>query len=118
MKNASNVSICIQLFKMAGWRERWWGERERQLLICASQQRSKSLEVSGTDRKRVKEPPIHLATIQEHPSALSHNTWSALIILIIHCQKRENSLMQLSATAIATLFYNPEVKQRKVLFYT
>lgn len=90
----------LSVFSYLGWQDGeremmgWERERERELLICASPQRSKSLEVSGTDRKRVTEPPIHLVTIQEHPgpSALSHNTLSALIILIIHCTKRENSL--------------------------
>ncbi len=87
-----------------GWQdgERWWGRERRreegkELLICASQQRSESWEVSGTDRKRVLEPPIHLPTIQKHPelSALQHSTLSALIILITHSQSREGSLMQL-----------------------
>lgn len=72
-------------------------EEGKEFLICASQQRSECWEVSGTDRKRVTEPPIHLATIQKHPglSALLHSTLSALIILITHSQRREDSLMQL-----------------------
>lgn len=82
-----------------GWQdgEMMGREEGKELLICASQQCSESWEVSGTDRKRVTEPPIHLPTIQKHPglSALQHSTLSALIILITHSQRREGSLMQL-----------------------